>query len=495
MANRQESVVENLARPRAVLPRRKIAGSALKLTGRCAQEPANSRVTTLLSDHHPLTGLPTLRQMSTRLTCLIAEVRRRHRTLALVAINLDGFPLFRETYGQSLGDDMLKRAAAVVLGASCRDVFVAHDGPDGFMVALIGLKNSAETAVCVQQILDAISMPRNIGRETLRIYASAGIAVFPKDGEDTETLCRNAWGAMQESSAEWGGALRFHSENAAVNARRRLRLEMDLRRAIDNKELTLYYQPQFEVSNGRASGVEALARWFRPDGVAVEPAVFIPLAERTRMIGALGSWVLEEACKTVSGWPTRGSGAVTLCVNVSPHQLDQSLVGAVERALEFSSFPAKHLELEITEGALVSNANAVIECLRQLKSLGIRIAIDDFGTGYSSLSYLSRLPVDRLKVDKSLIHNLSTRWKDVAILGSILGLGRELGLEVIAEGVETEQQFQVLKQLGCPQVQGYLLARPAPPEEAQDMLAGGWGAPHALAAFLKGAVRENVHAS
>jgi diguanylate cyclase (GGDEF)-like protein len=494
MASRQESVVENLGRPRAASPRREIAGSALKQSSRRAQKPANLRVTTF-SDYHPLTGLPTSRQMNDRLTCLIAEVRRRHRTFALVAINLDGFPLFRETYGHSLGDEMLKRAAAVVLGASCPDVIVAHDGPNGFVVALIGLKSSAETAVCVQQVLDAIAMPRNIGHETLRVYASAGIAVFPKDGEDTETLSRNAWGAMRESNDEWGGALRFHSENDAVGAKRRLRLEMDLRCDIDNKALTLYYQPQFEVSNGRASGVEALARWFRPGGVTVEPSVFIPLAERTRMIGALGSWVLEEACKTVRRWPTRGSGPVTLCVNVSPQQLDQSLVVAVEHALELSSFPAKQLELEITESALVSNANAVIECLRQLKSLGIRIAIDDFGTGYSSLSYLSRLPLDRLKVDKSLIHNLATRWKDVAILASIIGLGRELGLEVIAEGVETEQQFQVLKQLGCPQVQGYLLARPVPQEEAQNMLAGGWAAPHALASFLKPAVTENAHAS
>jgi diguanylate cyclase (GGDEF)-like protein len=495
MANRQESVVENLGRPAAALLRREIAGSALKQGRRRAAKPADARVASLLSDCHPLTGLPTLRQMTARLACLIDEVRRRHRTFALVAINLDGFPLFRETYGHSLGDDMLKRAAAVVLGAPCRDVFVAHDGPDGFMVALIGLKNSAETEICVQQVLDTIAVPRIVGSETLRVYASAGIAVFPKDGEDTETLSRNARGAMRELNDKRGGALRFHSENAAVSAKRRLRLEMDLRCAIENKELTLYYQPQFEVSNGRASGVEALARWFRAAGVTVEPAVFIPLAERTRMIGALGSWVLEEACKTVQAWPTRGSGQVRLCVNVSPNQLDQSLVATVEQALDRSGFPAKHLELEITESALVSNANAVIECLRQLKSLDVRIAIDDFGTGYSSLSYLSRLPVDRLKVDKSLVHNLSTRWKDVAILGSIIGLGRELGLEVIAEGVETEQQFQVLKQLGCPQVQGYLLARPAPQEQTQNMLAGGWGAPHALAAFLKGAVTENAHAS
>jgi diguanylate cyclase (GGDEF)-like protein len=494
MANRQASVDEDLGHPRAALPQRAIAAPAPNPTSGRAQEPADLHVTPLLADCHPLTGLPTLPQVTERLTRLIAEVRRRHRTFALVAINLDGFRLFRETYGHALGDDMLKRTAAVVQSASCPDLVIAHNGPDGFMLALIGLKNSAETAVCVQQILDAIAVPRNIGRENLRVTASAGIAVFRKDGEDLDALSRNAWKALRESKEKCGGALRFYSEVAAVIAKRRLRLEMDLRCAIDNKGLTLYYQPQFEVTNGRASGVEVLARWFRPGGVTVEPSVFIPLAERTGLIGALGCWVLQEACKTVHAWPTRGSDPVTLCVNVSPHQLNPSLVADVERALQLSRFPAKHLELEITESALIGDASTAIDCLRQLKNLGIRIAIDDFGTGYSNFSSLSRLPVDRLKVDKSLVHNLGTR-KDAAILGSIIGLGRELGLEVIAEGVETEQQFQLLKQLGCQQVQGYLLARPAPPEEAREMLAGGWSAPHALAAFFKGTVEENAHAS
>lgn len=434
----------------------------------------------------PLTRLP---------NSLIAEARRRHRTFALVAFDLDGFRLFRETYGHASGDDVLKRTAAIVQSAACPYAVVAYHGTCGFIAALIGLNTAADIAICVQQILHAIATPRNIGKESLRITASAGIAVFPKDGAGLETLTAKADAAMRESKIKYPGGLQFHSENRTVVAKRGLRLEMDLRRAIDNNELTLYYQPQFEVLNGRASGVEVLARWFRAGGVTVEPDIFIPLAERSHLISALGSWVLREACRTVQAWQTRGAEPVTLCVNVSPHQLDETLVGAIERALACSGLAARRLELEITESALVSNADLVIECLRQLKTLGVRIAIDDFGTGYSSLSYLSRLPVDRLKLDKSLIHNISTRWKDVAILGSIIGLGKKLGLDVIAEGVETEQQFQVLKQLGCPQVQGYLLARPAPPEEAKDMLAGGWGAAHALTSFLKIAARESLHAS
>jgi EAL domain-containing protein (putative c-di-GMP-specific phosphodiesterase class I) len=256
--------------------------------------------------------------------------------------------------------------------------------------------------------------------------------------------------------------------------------ERNLRRAVQNNELTLHYQPQFEVANGQACGVEVLARWFRSDGAAIEPSVFIPLAEKTQLIGALGSWVLEEACKNVRAWQTQGSESITLCVNVSPYQVDEAFAAVIQRALARTGFPAKRLELEITESALMSNADPIIECFRRLKKMGIRIAIDDFGTGYSSLSYLSRLPVDRLKLDKSLVRNLTTRWKDVAILQSVIGLGKELGLAVIAEGVETEQQFQMLKQLGCPQVQGYLLARPASQNEAQRVLAVPWGArqPH-----------------
>jgi EAL domain-containing protein (putative c-di-GMP-specific phosphodiesterase class I) len=266
-----------------------------------------------------------------------------------------------------------------------------------------------------------------------------------------------------------------HRLTLAPAVHRRLRLETDLRRAIENSKLTLYYQAQFEVGNGAACGIEALARWFRCDGTAIEPCVFIPLAEGAHLIGALGSWVLQEACKAVHEWRSPGLDSLILCVNVSPHQLDHTLVGVVQRTLERTGFPAERLELEITESALIADGAAIIDCFRQLKEMGVGIAIDDFGTGYSSLSYLSRLPVDRLKLDKSLVHNLNCQWKDVAIVRSIIALGKELGIAVIAEGVETEQQFQMLKQLGCQQVQGYLFARPAPESVANGILTRRWG--------------------
>lgn len=269
--------------------------------------------------------------------------------------------------------------------------------------------------------------------------------------------------------------LRFHSGDVTVLAKRRFRLEMDLRRAIENNELTLFFQPQFDVADGHACCVEALARWFRSDGSVVEPRVFIPLAEKIHLIGALGTWVLRQACETVNAWRTQGLEPVTLCVNVSAHQINEKFAKGVQRVLKSTGFPAKQLELEITESALISNAHTIIACFRHLKTLGVRIAIDDFGTGYSSLNYLSRLPVDRLKLDKSLVHDLTTQWKDVAIVRAVIELGKELGIAVIAEGVETEQQFQVLKKLGCLQVQGYLLARPTSQKEARATIERPWG--------------------
>jgi EAL domain-containing protein (putative c-di-GMP-specific phosphodiesterase class I) len=292
-----------------------------------------------------------------------------------------------------------------------------------------------------------------------------------------------------------GMLARRNDDDGVFKSPRRRVPRLDLRRAIENDELTLYYQPQFEVSSGRASGVEVLSRWFRSDGVAIEPSVFIPLAEKTQLIGALGSRVLYRACNDVRAWRTTGPEPVTLCVNVSPQQIDEGFAASVQRTLLRTGFSAAQLELEITESALMSNADYVIECFRQLKAVGVRIAIDDFGTGYSGLSYLSRLPVDRLKLDKSLVHNLTTRWKDVAILRSMIELGNDLGIAVIAEGVETEQQFQVLKQLGCPQVQGYLLARPAPQNEALGMLGGRWGARYACSTFLNCTAPESSNAS
>jgi diguanylate cyclase (GGDEF)-like protein len=445
-----------------------------------------------------LTGLPTLARVSRQVSRLIAAARRNGHELALISLDLDGLRLVSEAYGRAEADAAIKRAASILRAVAPPHSVIVRNGTDGFVVAFINPPDAAETAdtaARVRQIQDAIALPRDVGGKSLRITASAGVAMFPRDGDDVDTLSRNAFAAMRESNGKRDGTLRFHSGNAAPTALRRLCLETDLRQAIEANELTLYYQPQFEVESGLACGVEVLARWFRRGGAVVEPSIFIPLAEQTQLIGALGSWVLEKACQTVRQWPVRATEPLTLSVNVSSRQIDEQFAAVVQQTIERTGFPAQQLELEITESALIGNAETIIECLRQLKEMGVRIAIDDFGTGYSGLSYLSRLPVDRLKLDKSLIHNLTSQWKDVAILRSIIALARELGVAVIAEGVETEQQFQVLKQLGCAQVQGYLLARPAPPAAAHEMLRRRWGARKSPSTYAICAAPRSLNAS
>jgi EAL domain-containing protein (putative c-di-GMP-specific phosphodiesterase class I) len=245
--------------------------------------------------------------------------------------------------------------------------------------------------------------------------------------------------------------------------------------AIERHALSIHYQPQFELHSGRGCGVEALARWTLSTGQIIAPSLFIPFAERTGMIHALGAWVLKSACETAHEWCGRDARRTTLSVNVSALQINEEFCAVIARTLKESGFPAKHLELEITESALVGNTEVTIECLKQWKQLGVQIAVDDFGTGYSSLNYLSRLPVDRLKLDQSLVHRMTLDAKSAIVMRWIISLGADLGMDVIAEGVETEQQFQMLEDLGCPRVQGYLLGRPMPPKQAQLALRRAWG--------------------
>jgi len=248
-----------------------------------------------------------------------------------------------------------------------------------------------------------------------------------------------------------------------------------LRDAIEHHELSLAYQPQYETTCGCCCGVEALARWVLPDGEAIAPAIFIPRAEQSGLIGALGAWVLQEACSAASAW-SRDSGLLPiLCVNVSPRQICPEFCAVLEHALAQTGFPAERLELEITEGVLIEQPQLALDCLAQWKRLGVRISLDDFGTGYSSLNYLSRLPVDRIKIDKSLIHRMTGDVKTSAIVHAIILLGADLDCAVLAEGVESERQLAMLTDMGCQQVQGFLLARPTGAIEAAALLAANWG--------------------
>jgi EAL domain-containing protein (putative c-di-GMP-specific phosphodiesterase class I) len=262
----------------------------------------------------------------------------------------------------------------------------------------------------------------------------------------------------------------------AWTARHRPPMEVLLSEAILRRELMVHFQPQYEVNCGQGIGIEALARWTLADGLEISPMVFIPFAEGTGLICALGAWVLEHACATVGAWGDFDGRAPSLSVNVSTHQINEEFCGVVERILERTGFAGERLELEITESALIANAELAIRCCERWRELGVHIAVDDFGTGYSSLSYLSRLPVDRLKLDKSFVHRMIAEKKTAAIVRSVLALGKDLGVAVLVEGIETEAQFAMLEQMGCEQVQGFLLAKPVPANEARALLLMPWGA-------------------
>jgi EAL domain-containing protein (putative c-di-GMP-specific phosphodiesterase class I) len=250
---------------------------------------------------------------------------------------------------------------------------------------------------------------------------------------------------------------------------------MRLRHAIEHDELSLHYQPQYEIRGGHHCGVEALARWFLPKGGSIPPTTFVPAAEKNGLISALGAWVLNEACTTVAAWHGCDGEPPILCVNVSPRQICPEFCAVIAGTLERTGLAAAQLELEITEGILIERPHLALHCLAQWKLLGVRISLDDFGTGYSSLSYLSRLPVDRIKIDRSLIQRMTHDPKTAAIVRAVISLGAELGFAVLAEGVETESQLTMLSSMGCQQVQGYLLALPACAEEARTLLDSNWG--------------------
>jgi diguanylate cyclase len=428
-----------------------------------------------LAHYDTITGLPNLARIEGILDRSIECARRNGQVVAVVTVNLDAFRLVEEGFGRTIGDEVLRSVGDTVTASVKDPKAVARVGADEFLVILDHLGQPVDAGIPTQKILDAIAVPRNISGLDLRFTASAGIAVHPDDGRDFESLLRKSSAATHEAKVRSRGQFQFYSGDVMRRAQRRLHLETSLRRAIQDHELDLHYQAQFEICSGLACGVEALARWTPPGLDAVAPSIFIPLAEQTGLICALGAWVLETACAEVSAWCEPGELPPTLCVNVSTQQICPEFSVHLERVLELTEFPPERLELEITESVLIQGAQRALECLAGWKRLGVRIAVDDFGTGYSSLSYLSRLPVDRLKVDMSLVHSMTTVPRDAAIVRTVISLGRELGFTVIAEGVETAAQFEMLRDLGCQQVQGYLTAQPAGATEARALLKGNWG--------------------
>ena len=424
-----------------------------------------------LAYHDALTELPNRELFFDRLGVALVQGQRRRQSLALLFIDLDDFKVINDSLGHTVGDAGLRTVARRLKAAVRAADTVARFGGDEFTVLLPGIEQAEDVARIAGKLHEAVRRPIVLDGREVAFTSSIGAVLFPKDGQDIETLIRNADTAMYRAKELGRSQTEFYT--SALSARVRDRLEVDgrLRQAVASGELELHYQPVVRLPDGRIEGYEALVRWRDPQRGLVQPADFIPAAEATGAIHEIGAWVLRTACRDLRALPP-GSGGPRVAINLSPHQLDAGdIVEQVRRALDDAGVAPPALELEITETVALHGQDSAHKALRRLKDLGVRIAIDDFGTGYSSLSYLRRFPIDTLKVDRSFVWDAATNPDASAITRAIIAVGHQLGLRVIAEGIETREQLRLLRVMGCDAAQGYLFCAPVPLDELPDHLA------------------------
>ncbi|HET6518914.1 MAG TPA: EAL domain-containing protein [Geminicoccaceae bacterium] len=427
-----------------------------------------------LAYHDPLTSLPNRLLFNDRLTQAIERARRGRVMLCVMLVDLDRFKLINDSLGLASGDEVLRAVAERLVATVRKSDTVARLGGDEFLILLPGTEGAESAAVVAQKVLDSFKPLLPISGQEISITASIGIALYPHDGENAETLIRNADTALYRAKEQGRHTYQFYTTDMNARAFERLVLETQLRKALESAELVLYYQPQVRIDTGEIVGVEALVRWFHGDLGLISPAEFIPLAEETGLILAIGEWVLRTACHQVRQWHAVGFGDLRLAVNLSGRQFQQAdFVATVARLLEETGFEPTQLELELTESVIMRDAEETIGKLRQLDELGIHLAIDDFGTGYSSLNYLKRFPIKSLKIDQSFIQDIPEDSNDAAIAQAIIAMAESLRLKVIAEGVETREQLELLRSYRCEEMQGYLFSRPLPAEELLELLREG----------------------
>ncbi|HVB49186.1 MAG TPA: EAL domain-containing protein, partial [Burkholderiales bacterium] len=412
-----------------------------------------------LADHDALTALPNRRLLEDRLTQALALSYRNRQQTAVMFVDLDRFKNINDSLGHAVGDALLKEVARRLVQELRVGDTICRLGGDEFVVVLPEIKRSADAANVAQKVIESVSRPLLLEGRELHVTPSIGMAVFPDDGRDAETLIRNADAAMYHAKEMGRANYQFFTEQMNLAASRRLTLENDLRRALHKGELRVYYQPIIELNAGCTAAHEALLRWQHPSKGLVLPSEFIQLAEDTGLILGIGEWVLREACRWATFIGAERGLAVT--VNLSARQFhDPNLAQLVAQALADSGLPPALLELEITESTVMQNTDATLSTLKKLKDLGVSLSVDDFGTGYSSLAYLKRFPVDKLKIDRSFIADLPGDRDAKAIIAAIIGMAHALGLQVVAEGVETEAQMEFLQSSRCEFIQGFLAGGP-----------------------------------
>jgi diguanylate cyclase (GGDEF)-like protein len=432
----------------------------------------------LLAHYDSLTGLPNRELFTERLEQSLIQAGHSGRVMAMCFLDLDGFKRVNDTLGHAAGDQMLREVAERLLGcvrigdSATRvrfddgQVAVSRLGGDEFAFMLHDITQSRDAGLVADRVLHSMSRPFMLEGHEVNTSGSIGIAVFPDDGEDAEALLTNADRAMHWAKGRGRNNHQFYAKSMNTASKRKLEVEGRLRKALERDELTVHYQPMRDAEGSTVTSTEALLRWDDAELGSVSPSEFIRVAEETGLIVSVGDWVLRQACTQARAWQDAGFQPIRVAVNLSGRQVRRTtLVESVARILLETGLSPAYLELEITESTIMQDDDVTLETFNQLRDMGVGLALDDFGTGYSSLSYLRRFPISRVKIDRSFVSGIPTNQNDTAIATAIVAMARSLGRAVVAEGVETLEQAEFLRKIGCDELQGYLLSPAVPPEE------------------------------
>ena len=429
-----------------------------------------------IAQHDFLTGLPNRMMLHDRLTQAIAHAEREQRKVAVMFLDLDRFKAINDTLGHLVGDKLLQLVAGRISSVARTSDTVSRLGGDEFAIMLPYIENTDDIAMIALKLLASIAGPYVVDGNEIEVTTSIGISVFPEDGIDSESLIAHADAAMYQAKGNGRNNYQFFTREMNRRTLERILIKNKLSHALERNELFLLYQPQVDLQSGLIIGAEALVRWDNPQYGKVLPAQFIPIAEENGLIPPIGEWVLREACRQNQEWRKLGLKKITMAVNLSSVQFRQKNLGEIIKAiLHESGLAPSGLELEITEGVVMQDAEAAILLLEDMKAMGLKLSVDDFGTGYSSLSYLKRFPIDKFKIDQSFVCDLTTDTDDAVIVSTIISMAHSLKLKVIAEGVETAEQLAFLKQQGCDEIQGYYFSQPVSAEEFTKLLSSGSG--------------------
>lgn len=424
-----------------------------------------------LATHDALTGLPNRVLLEDRLQQAMARADRDGQLFALLVCDLDRFKLVNDSLGHRAGDALLQEVARRLLGVVRSVDTVARIGGDEFVLVLSPLTDRTEAEAATQRVLDGFQSPVTLDGVEVHTSPSVGIAFYPADGATVEELIAHADAAMYVAKQRGRNQAQCFVANMGDGTRDRIRFESDLHRALELGQFELHYQPKVDTATGAVRSAEALIRWHHPELGIVSPTEFIPVAEENGLIGAIGEWVLREACRQARAWQQQGFPSIRVAVNLSANQFrNGTLVDAIRGALTAAELDPRYLEVELTESAVMTYPEESIGVLEQLSAMGILVSVDDFGTGYSSMSYLRRFPIDKLKIDRAFINEVTARTDDASIVQAIVSLAHSLKLKVVAEGVETAEQLEFLKSLGCDQYQGYYFSRPLTADAFEQLL-------------------------